>query len=180
MGDGLFIDRVALVKGDITKQADVDAIVSAIPVTLKLQSGINMALIAAAGPRLDDMILEHIFKPVPGDVYALPGLNLPVARILFVITPPWRDGSFDRQDRDLLVCYRHTVEAAMRMGMTRIAFPAIATGTRFGYPLERAARLALNGVTERLGDPLREVRIVCQRDDVYDAFAARLEKMKKD
>jgi O-acetyl-ADP-ribose deacetylase (regulator of RNase III) len=170
------IDRITLVKGDITKVNDVDAIVSAIPVTLKLQSSLNTALIAAAGPELDDAILEHVFKPVQGDVFVLPGLNLPVKHLLLAIMPPWRDGSFDKQDRDLIVCYRHPVEAARRMGFKKIAFPAIATGKRHGYPLERAARLALSGIAERMGAPLEEVRM----DDVYEAFAARLAKMKKE
>jgi O-acetyl-ADP-ribose deacetylase (regulator of RNase III) len=171
------IDKITLVKGDITRVADVDAIVSAIPVTLKLQSSLNTALIGAAGPGLDDTILEHVFKPVAGDVFVLPGLNLPVKHLMLAIMPPWRDGTFDKQDRDLLVCYRHPVEVARRMKFKKIAFPAIATGKRFGYPLERAARLALSGILERMGEPLEEVRIVCLRDDVYEEFAARLGKM---
>jgi O-acetyl-ADP-ribose deacetylase (regulator of RNase III) len=172
------IDRITLVKGDITKMDDVDAIVSAIPVTLKLQSSLNEALIRAAGPELDDAILEHVFRPKQGDVFVLPGLRLPVKHLMLAIMPPWRDGSFDKQDRDLIVCYRHPVEAARRMKFKKIAFPAIATGRRHGYPLDRAARLALTGILERLGDPLEEVRIVCNRDDVYDAFVTRLAKMK--
>lgn len=169
------IDRITICKGDITRQTGLDAIITDLPVTLKIQSGVNKALIELV-PELDNMILEHIFQPRIGDVFALPGLSLPARHLLFVMTPPWKDGGFDRAERDLVNCYRNAVEASRRMKLSRIAFPAIATGKRNGYPAERAARLAFDGLLARLGDPLQEVRIVCAQDNIYDVFAARRHK----
>lgn len=171
------IDRITICKGDITRQTGLDAIITDLPVTLKIQSRVNKALLAAS-PQLDDLILEHIFQPKAGDVFALPGLSLPAKHILFVMTPPWKDGGFDRAERDLIACYRNSVEAAVRMELSTLAFPAIATGKRNGYPAERAARLAFEGLLKRVRDPVRDVRIVCDQDKIYDVFAARRQKLE--
>jgi O-acetyl-ADP-ribose deacetylase (regulator of RNase III) len=56
------------------------------------------------------------------------------------------------------------------MKLTRIAFPALGTG-RKKYPLRRAARLAINGIMDRMTTHFEEVRIVCNRREQYDAFA---------
>ncbi len=169
------IGRIVLKMGDITKESDVDAIVSVIPINMDVGGSLNQSLIAAAGQALDEFILDNIFKPRPGDTFVAPGFGLPVKNIIFVVTPLWRD-NFDKEDVHLLRCYRHAMELARNMGLRRIAFPAIGMGRR-GYPPERAARLALQGVMDRMQDDVGEVRIVCDDDKVYNAFAERLKKL---
>ncbi len=161
-------------KGDLTKQNDVDVIVSSVSADLDCSGKLNCALVKAAGEQLDDFILEHIFKPRQGDVFAVPSFNLPVAHIIFAVTPDWGDG-FNREDRDLLRCYRRSIKLAKRMDAKKIAFPALGTGER-AYPLPRAARLAVQGIMERIDSSLEEVRIVCDRDETYEVFLERLKR----
>lgn len=166
------IRRIKLIKGDITLQDDVDAIVSTIGTDIDVGGSLNRAVIAAAGEKLDDFILEHVYKPRTGDVFAVPGFNLPVKNVIFVVTPPWRSG-FEREDRDLLRCYRHAMQLAERMDLRRIAFPLLGTG-KDKFPLQRAARLAVQGIKERLNKHFDEIRIVCNRDETFDAVSDSL------
>lgn len=169
------INRIRLIKGDITKQEGIDAIVSSIGVDMDSGGSLNQALIKAVDEKLDEFILENIFKPRPGDAFALPGMGLPVKHIIYVATPVWSAGG-QREDRDLLRCYRHVMQMAHRMGLKSIAFPAIGTGKGV-FPPERAARLALQGIMERQQGALDEIRIVCMREDVYNAFYRRLKQV---
>lgn len=168
------IGRITLYYGDITKLDDVDAIVTAMPASLDMSSSLNRALVAAAGAALDDFILENIYKPRVGDVFAVPPFALPLRYIFCAITPDW-DTSLGFEDRDLTRCYRHGVQLASRVGIKRVAFPAIGTEGR-GQPLPRVARLAVGGIMDRLTPDIEEVRIVCNRDEVVTAFYERLRK----
>lgn len=168
------ISRIVVKKGDLAKQGDVDAIVSSIMTNMDVSGSLNQCLINNAGMAFDEFILENIYKPRPGDTYVVPGFNLPVKNVIFVVTPVWKDG-FDKEDAYLLRCYRHAMEMAQNMGLRKIAFPALGTG-HYGYPLERAARLAIRGIMERMSEDFQDVRIICNKDKVFDAFLDRLKK----
>lgn len=168
------ISRIRLIKGDIARQTDVEAIVTSVSPDLNMRGSLNSALIAAAGEKLDNFILDNIYKPQPGDAFALPPFNLPVKHIICVMVPVWRT-DFQREDRHLIQCYRNAMQQAHRMGIKSIAFPALGTG-KGKYPIERAARLAIQGIRGRQIGILEEIRIICDRDETYDAFLKRLKK----
>lgn len=163
------INRIRLIEGDLTKQHDVDALVGSISTALKVNGTLNQSLIAAAGTQIDDFILEHIYKPRAGDVFAVPPFHIPVKHIFFAVTPDWKDG-LAQEDRDLIRCYRGAVQLATEMRLTSMAFPALGTGKK-RYPVRRAARLGVQGIMDRMSDQIEEVRIVCNRREQYDAFA---------
>ncbi|MBU0800451.1 MAG: macro domain-containing protein [Alphaproteobacteria bacterium] len=169
------IHRITLYYGDITKQDDVDAIVTAMPVSLDMASPLNQALIAAAGQQLDEFILENIYKPRVGDVFAVPPFALPLRYIFCAILPDW-DTSLGFEDRDLTRCFRHGVQLASRVGIKRVAFPPLGTGER-AQPLPRVARLSIGGIMDRLTPDIEEVRIVCNRDELITVYYERLQKM---
>jgi len=166
------ISRIRLIEGDLTKQRDVQAIVTMVPVSLDVSGSLNSAVIAAAGTQLDEFILDNIYKPRPGDVFVVPPFNLAVDHLIVAISPDWRSG-IDREDRNLIRCYRGAMEQAALIGVTRIAFPALGTGRR-KYPIRRAARLAIQGIMDRMDERFEEVRIVCNRPETFAAFEARL------
>jgi O-acetyl-ADP-ribose deacetylase (regulator of RNase III) len=76
----------------------------------------------------------------------------------------------------MLRSYRNVLKKADSLGMKKIAFPALCTG-RHGYALERAARLAARGITEGMPKNFGEVRVVCDKDKVFEAFSERLQKV---
>ncbi len=166
-----YLSRIKPVVGDITRQ-DADAIVSFLPQDLEYRGAINAAILAAAGQKMDDFVLEHIYRPRPGDVYAVPGFELPCKHILFGIMPVWRSDT-DREDKHLLIACRRAMEMARVMSLSTIAFPPLASG-RHGYPKARAARLMLQGIFERMDELIAEVRIVCPDEETLRIFSERL------
>jgi O-acetyl-ADP-ribose deacetylase (regulator of RNase III) len=164
-----------LVLGDIAKQ-DVDMIVTLLPLTLEYRGGINRAILEGAGEKLDEFVLENIYRPKPGDAYAAPGFNLPCKHIVFCIMPYWRT-DFDRADRHLVNACRKAMETARQMSLSSIAFPALASGSK-GYPPARAARLIIQGILERIDESFQEVRIVCTHEKSLKFFEERLTALK--
>lgn len=162
------INRIRLIEGDLTTQDDVDAVVTTIPHSLQAKGSLNQALFAAAGEQMDQFLLEHAYKPRPGQVYAVPSFNMAVPYILFAVTPEWRVGDI-LEERDLLHCYRGAIETAQEMGLKKIAFAALGTGPKH-YPIKRAARLGIQGILDRMDESIEEVRIVCNRSETFMAF----------
>src|SRR5262245_27765312 len=92
-----YLNRITLVEGDITRQK-VDAIVTFLPLSLEYRGEINAGILVGAGEQLDKFILENIYKPKVGDVYTVPGFNLPCEHIFFCIVPIKRL-DMDRPDK---------------------------------------------------------------------------------
>ena len=61
--------------------------------------------------------------------------------MVHAVGPVWRGGE-DGEDAALAGCYRRAIDLAFGAGARSIAFPAISTGI-FGFPLERATRIAV-------------------------------------
>lgn len=169
-----FIQRIRLMCGDILEQK-VDAIVTTIPKTLEIRGKLNTDLMAWTGDQLDEYLLENVYRPHPGDVFLAPGFNLPADQVIFSVVPDWRT-EFDRADRDLLRAYRGAMELAIKEGCSSVAFPALITGRR-NFPIGRAARLAIQGIMERIDDPMKEVRIVCYNPEAQIYYAQRMTRM---
>lgn len=166
-----FINQIRLIEGDIATQ-DVDAIVSLIPQNLEFSGRINTHLMQASQANLDNFILDNIFQPMVGDVYAIPGFALPARHIIVAVRPSWRD-DWDREGKDLILCCRKAMVLAKCMLLNRIAFPPLAAG-KDGFPLERAARYMIAGILDRLDERMKEVRIVVPDADLYKIYLDRL------
>lgn len=165
-----YINQIRLIEGDIAAQ-DVDAIVSLIPQDLEFSGRINARLMQASQANLDAFILDNIYQPMVGDVYAVPGFALQARHIIFAVRPVWED--WNREDKDLILCCRKAMVLAKCMLLNRIAFPPLASGKE-GYPPERAARLMISGILDRLDDRIKEIRIVVPDADLYKIYLDRL------
>ena len=161
-------DRIELVRGDITRQ-QVDAIVNAANTTLLGGGGVDGAIHRAAGPRLLEECRTLGGCPT-GEARLTKGYHLSAKFVIHTVGPVWHDGKH-REDELLASCYRNSLELAVEHGLKTIAFPAISTGA-YGFPLERATRIALREVKSFLaGNPsLEKVVFVCFDAHAYGAY----------
>lgn len=139
MGSERWEDRVSIVEGDITRLA-VDAIVNAANERLIAGGGVDGAIHAAAGPELQ-VECRTLGGCPTGEARITRAYRLPAKFVIHTVGPVWHGGG-SGEDAALASCYRQSLELAARHGVRSIAFPAISTGI-FGFPAERAARIAV-------------------------------------
>jgi O-acetyl-ADP-ribose deacetylase (regulator of RNase III) len=134
--------RIDIVTGDITTLA-VDAIVNAANPTLLGGGGVDGAIHRAAGPEL---LAEcrTLGGARTGEAKVTRGYRLPARWVIHAVGPVWSGGGRG-EDALLAACYRESLARAREVGARRVAFPAISTGA-YGFPLERATRIALREV----------------------------------
>jgi O-acetyl-ADP-ribose deacetylase len=161
--------RIELVRGDITEQR-VDAIVNAANSSLLGGGGVDGAIHRAAGPELLAACRRLGGCPT-GEAKATPGFGCPARWIVHTVGPVWHGGS--QGEPDLLAsCYRRSLEVAEEIGARTIAFPAISTGV-YGYPVEAAARIAVDTVRAHSG-AIELVRLVAFNRDALENYTALL------
>lgn|ERR1043166_7177338 len=132
--------RLAIIEGDITKQA-VDAIVNAANTSLLGGGGVDGAIHHAAGPELLTEC-RALGGCATGEAKITNAGRLPAKWIIHTVGPVWRGGDH-REDELLAACYRNCFALAEQNGVRTIAFPSISTGA-YRFPMERAARIAVN------------------------------------
>jgi O-acetyl-ADP-ribose deacetylase len=162
------------IQGDITRLA-VDAIVNAANQTLLGGGGVDGAIHRAAG--LELLAACSKLKGCPtGDVKATPGFRLAAKWVFHAVGPVWRGG--EQGEDDLLAnCYRRCLELAREHHVRSIAFPAISTGI-YGFPSERAARIAIHTVREYA--PVSEIesfKFVCFDSNTYSIYQRLLQRL---
>lgn len=136
---------IRAIEGDITK-LEVDAIVNAANATLLGGGGVDGAIHRAAGPELLAACKALGGCPT-GEARLTPGFRLPARFVIHAVGPVWRGGGAN-EDALLESCYRQSFALARAGGARSIAFPAISTGA-YGFPKERAARIAVKVMRER-------------------------------
>ncbi len=139
-------ERIAVFDGDITGLA-VDAIVNAANERLAPGGGVCGAIHRAAGPRLAEACAAIGHCPT-GEARLTPGFELKARYVIHAVGPVWHGGG-QGEDELLAGCYRNSLDLAAQHGIRSIAFPGISTGI-YGYPLERATRIAIAAVREGL------------------------------
>lgn len=140
--------RLEAIRADITT-LEVDAIVNAANNGLYPGGGVDGAIRRAAGPELTERTAE-IGHCDTGASVITRGFRLPARFVIHTVAPIWED-THDRGRHDELLagCYASALALAADHHLHSIAFPAIGTGI-YGWPAERAAKIAFRTVVEHL------------------------------
>ncbi|HTX03004.1 MAG TPA: O-acetyl-ADP-ribose deacetylase [Candidatus Acidoferrales bacterium] len=147
---------IEVVVGDITR-IPIDAIVNAANERLRGGGGVDGAIHRVAGPELLEACRSFGNCPT-GEVRVTPAFQLPARHVIHAVGPIWSGGAHD-EDRLLASAYRNALEAARELGAISIAFPAISTGV-YGFPRDRAARIAIAQMRRWLAEGSQPLRIV--------------------
>jgi O-acetyl-ADP-ribose deacetylase (regulator of RNase III) len=166
--------RITLHLGDITTDAEADALVNAANPRLLGGGGVDGAIHLAAGPA----VLEEcrlLGGCEVGAAKVTGAGRLPARHIIHAVGPIWSGGE-SGEPALLASCYRTAIELAAAHDCARVAFPAISAGI-YGYPLQQAATVAINATRAALAENtgVGEARFWLFDRGAYDAFSRALE-----
>jgi O-acetyl-ADP-ribose deacetylase (regulator of RNase III) len=172
--------KLAIIQGDITKQA-TDVIVNAANASLMGGGGVDGAIHRAGGPA----ILEECRKVVAqqgrlptGKAVITTGGDLKAQCVIHTVGPIWHGGS--RNESELLKsAYYECLKLATENKLASISFPSISTGA-YGYPVDEAARIALNTVLaflEKQATSLKDVVFVLFDSRTYQGYYSALQEV---
>ncbi len=163
-----------LVEGDLTQQ-EVDAIVNAANRHLAGGGGVDGAIHRRGGPSIMDETDRRYPNGCPTGSAVISGAGqLPAKFVIHAVGPVWNGGNSGEAEL-LAGAHRRCLELAVEHNCRSLAFPAISTGV-YGYPLDRASRVALQTVIDFLrqrGQP-ELVRFVLFGPAALQAFQTAL------
>jgi len=152
---------VALYRGDITV-LEGDAVVNAANSSLLGGGGIDGAIHRAAGPQLVEECRTLHGCPT-GEAKITLGYNLPAKHVIHTVGP------IGENEVALRSCYENVLRIVKERHLRTVAICGISTGI-YGYPVEKAAHVALGTVRKWLQD--RKNRNLIQRI-VFVTFTPR-------
>ncbi|HXX62785.1 MAG TPA: O-acetyl-ADP-ribose deacetylase [Bacteroidota bacterium] len=164
---------LTLMRADITDQ-DTDAIVNAANSSLLGGGGVDGAIHRAGGPQILEeckMIRATCGECPPGEAVVTGGGRLKCRFVIHTVGPVWQGGKHG-EEQLLANAYRNSLRLAAERNLQTIAFPSISTGA-YGFPIQRAAHIALSTVTDFLksDSSLVEVRFIVFSHDDYEVYA---------
>jgi O-acetyl-ADP-ribose deacetylase (regulator of RNase III) len=175
--------KVCLVQGDITDM-ETDAVVNAANSSLMGGGGVDGAIHRRGGPSILEECKRLRAREWPGGlptgkVAVTTGGNLKARYVIHTVGPIWRGGT-QREPELLAEAYLNSLKLAVSKGLKTVAFPSISTGA-YGYPIEKASRIALGTVKdflEREDNLDRVVFVLFSRDDLEVYIDAEKEVLR--
>ena len=145
--------KLVFVQGDITR-VPADAIVNAANSALRGGGGVDGAIHRAGGPAIMEelhQVRKRIERCPPGQAVVTGAGELPADYVIHTVGPVYRNGASGEPEL-LKSCYETALRLAQEKGARHVSFPSISTGA-YGYPMEKAAQVAVSTVVERLRSP---------------------------
>ena len=169
--------EIELLQGDITQLA-VDAIVNAANTSLLGGGGVDGAIHRAGGKEILEeckLIRARQGGCKTGEAVITTAGKLPAKKVIHTVGPVWNGGTSDEDDQ-LRNCYLNAIKLAEEQQFKSIAFPNISTGI-YGFPKERAAKIALEAVGSRKNSAIEKVIFVCFDEENYRLYERALKKL---
>lgn len=163
------------VRGDISAQDDIQAVVNAANAQLRTGGGVAGAIHGAAGPELEEATRKY--APIePGEAVITGAFDLPNDYVIHCRGPVY--GEDQPEDELLASCYRQSLARAEENDVESVAFPSISTGA-FGYPMEEAAEVALGTVLDELEnlESVETIRFVLWGEEAHRLHVETLDKL---
>jgi len=164
------VTRFELWNGDICV-LEVDAIVCPASTSLWMSTGVGGALKRAGG----DSIEFEAIRQAPAEVGSavVTGAGQLAARYVIHAVSLDRDHHTSAEAIDGAA--RSAMSRARELGLSSVAVPALGTGVG-GFPLDDAARIAVDAVRDELRQPsgIEHVVFALRGAAAYEAFAAAL------
>ena len=173
---------LSITQGDLTLQ-DTDAIVNAANSGLMGGGGVDGAIHRAGGPAIHEECKKIVRKQgqLPaGQAVITTGGRMRARHVIHTVGPIWQGGG--QHEPDLLAsAYRESLKLAAANNLASISFPSISTGA-YGYPIEKAARIALKEVIAFLSQPssIKDVVFVLYGEANFVAYEAALKELMKE
>ena len=166
--------RIELWNGDIC-DLEVDAIVSPAATSLWMSTGVAGEIKRTGGDAIEYAAVRQ--APVElGDAIVTPAGRLAARVVIHAV-------SLERDRRTTGPAIHRAARSAMararELGLASIAFPALGTGVG-GFPLDEAARIAVNAVRDELVEPssIEHVIFALRGAAAYEAFARALSEFE--
>ena len=154
-----------IVRNDITKMK-VDAIVNPTNEYLRPGGGVDAAVHAAAGPRMDAACAK-LASCLPGEVRLTRGYKLPCKWVIHTVGPVWRGGG-QGEAETLSRCVTNALALAQKQKCASVALPVISAGS-YGYPKDQALSVVTSAIRAALQRYDCRVSLV-----VYDVESFRI------
>jgi O-acetyl-ADP-ribose deacetylase len=167
--------KIVLTCGDITAET-TDAIVNAANTRLAGGAGVDGAIHRAGGPAIMEECRKIGGCPT-GQAVITTGGNLKAKYVIHTVGPVYRGGS--KNEANLLQsAYRESLRIALKNDLQSISFPAISTGV-YGYPIDEAARLALQTCIEFAckNTDIKLIRHILFNQLTYEIFSFEFKKL---
>ncbi len=138
--------------------------------------GVDGAIHSAAGPELLAECRAIGGCPT-GEARITKGYRLPARWVIHTVGPVWQ-GGHSREDELLAGCYVSSLTLAREHGIRTIAFPSISAGV-YGFPMERAARIAVTETKRFLdnSDLPERVAFVCFSQSANDIYLKAMDEV---
>lgn len=171
----VYQSNLEVVQGDIT-QHDTEAIGNAANSALAGGGGVDGAIHRAGGPTIMAELKAEYKGCSTGSAVITGGGNLKAKYVIHAVGPIY---SGKPKDTELLSsAYRTSLELCTQNKIASIAFPSISTGV-YGYPVEKASRIALKTVIDYLKDhpEIHLVRFVLFDSKTYHVYEEALKEL---
>ncbi|MFK7905379.1 MAG: O-acetyl-ADP-ribose deacetylase [Chitinophagales bacterium] len=167
--------KIKLTKGDITKM-EVDVIVNAANTSLLGGGGVDGAIHRAGGKEILEeciMVRNRQGGCKVGEAVITTAGRLKAKKVIHTVGPRWNQGKSDEENK-LRNCYLNSLKIAEEEGFESIAFPNISTGI-YRFPKDKAAKIAIEVVSNMDASTLKEVIFVCFDEENYRLYEEEMD-----